>query len=185
MKRATNRAGRFFERQNRYRNRLNRREQSYPHCCNRGTAFETGVHHDGPTVFEGDGRRQQSLHDLLKNPKHGTRPPESLAPPPIVTHAGYKKPPHVSWPGGWPYPRLHQKESAFNYHNRPLTYQGRKVGRLNGFQRRVSFASMKSYIFLKMYGYRAWPDDDPLGRTPTFSAEDFGWGDRVYGPPCH
>lgn len=182
--RSTTRAGRFYERQRRYRNRLQRQRASYPSCSNRGTPFSVQDHPHGPDVYEGDGRKQQSLHQLIKNPHHGTMPEFPFAHP-VVSHVGHAKPPHVARPHDDPPPPHHHTSTPiYNYHNRPQTYRGRKVGRLNGLQRRVAFADMNSYIYLLTYGVRAYPDTDPLHRTPTYSAVDFGWGHRVYGPHC-
>lgn len=185
MKGSTTRAGRFYERKARYARRLKRSRGTHRNCYYHGQPDETLVHPNGPDVFEGSGTRQQSLNVLVKNPRHGVLhggPPLG----PIVSKVGYKHPPHIRWrPPGFQPPTHHQSNEVFGYHNRPCTYRGRKVSRLNGFQRQVAFASMKSYIYLQNTGHRAWPDDDPLQRMPQFSAEDFGWGDRVYGPPCH
>lgn len=177
------RAERWYRRNAKYRRKLYRRRQEQPYCWGRGEWFETQGHGVKPVAFVGDGSTQQPLWQLIKNPKNGGFRSLSIVAPKI-SEVGYKKPPHVSYPPPFHGPTNHHAtRPEWFWHNRPVMYAGKKIGRLNGKDRLISLAGMLSFKHMKVAGYRAYPDWDPLARTPV-TGETFGSLGRVYGPPC-
>lgn len=183
MKGATTRLGRWVERNNRYRRRMKRKRGSYPACKYAGDWSETQERPRGPIEFITDNTPQQSLHQLLVNPANGFWRSGAVVPP-KVSAVGYKKPPHVGYPPPFHWPKQgHDDGPVWFYHNRPCRYLGHKKGRCNGVERQIRFANMIAWKHEKAAGYRAYPEWDPLQRTPV-TGETLRTLGRFYGPPC-
>lgn len=122
----------------------------------------------GPWVYEGDGSTQIPLHQLLKQPEHGTI---IVFPAPTftVSPVGRAQPPHVtitSFP--LPDPPSHAYYPRINFHNRPLVRKGHKVGRMNGIERQIWGATQWfNYCNRALIVPAYYPTWDPLGRQPT------------------
>lgn len=160
---------RFLKRQARYRRRMRRRARSWP-TVDHYHWGDTGRknHPNGPIEFVGDGRRQQSLHQLLVQPVNGLFPRIPPIPYTLIRGKGYKKPPHLHQNYHFPIGGLHHESwPLYNFFNNPIRKCGHKIDRQDGYSRRLWGAAHWNYMSKKIWGGTGWyPSWDPLHRTP-------------------
>lgn len=179
----TTRKERWLYRKRKYAKRLRREQASFPRTYDHGGGVMCEEKRNGPWAFEGDGRKQQSLYQLIKNPPNTAHlwNPTAVF---VVSTVGYKKPPHVYSDSVSPLPsHYHSYLCGVNYNNRPMRYRGRKKDRMRGQERAVYFANLVD-LYQRLQGNPGgYPPWDPLARTPVIDDPD-AWFPR-HVRHCH